>query len=451
MTTYHAARALLPTGWARDVAIAVAPDGTVAAVTPDSPAGTATRLSGAVVSGVTNVHSHAFQRAMAGAAERRSPHGQDSFWTWRDTMYRFVARLTPDDAEAVAAQLHVECLEHGFTRIAEFHYLHHSADGTPYANPAEMAFRHVEAARATGIGLTLLPSLYRHGGIFGRDPSPGQRPFLNDPDRFADILARSGQAVATLPNATLGVAPHSLRAVTPDMLAAFATHRGPIHIHAAEQTREVDECVAVTGARPVEWLLHNAPLDDRWCLIHCTHMTPAESAGLAATGATVALCPSTEASLGDGIFDLPTYRGAAGAYAVGTDSHVGTALRDEMRLLELSQRLRHRARSIATDDGSPHPGRTLFDAVLAGGAAATATCGGIRPGAVCDLVELDPDHPTLAGHDGDGLLDAWVFSGQASPIRTVVAGGRTVVSEGRHHARDAIAARFARTMRRLLA
>jgi formimidoylglutamate deiminase len=450
---FHAARALLPDGWAQDVTIAADAAGIITATSSGTvPPPGAERLRGHVIPGVPNIHSHAFQRAMAGAAERRSPAGRDSFWTWRETMYRFVARLTPEDAEAVAAQLHVECLEHGFTHLAEFHYLHHQPDGTPYADRAEMALRQIAAAHATGIGLTLLPSLYRHGGIFGAEPSPGQRPFLNDLDGFHLILDRSAAAMRDMPHARLGIAPHSLRAVTPAMLAAFAGHPGPIHIHAAEQVREVEECLAATGARPVEWLLHNAPLDARWCLIHCTHLTEAESTGLAQSGATVGLCPTTEASLGDGIFDLPTYAGAGGHFAIGTDSHVGTAPREELRQLETSQRLRFLSRSVASAEGSPHPARALLDAVLKGGArAAGAPLGAIAPGARCDLVELDDTHPTLTSHEGDALLDAWVFSGQANPVRSTFVAGKALVREGRHRDHDGVAARFRETMRRLVA
>ena len=453
MTVFHAAQALLPGGWARDVTIRADAGGTVIAALPDTaPPEGAERLPGHVIPGVPNIHSHALQRAMAGAAERRSPAGRDSFWTWRETMYRFVARLTPDDAEAVAAQLQVECLEHGFTHLAEFHYLHHQPDGTPYADRAEMSLRHLAAARATGIGLTLLPSLYRHGGIFGAAPSPGQRPFLNDIDGFEAILARCAEAVREMPRARLGIAPHSLRAVTPAMLAHFADHPGPIHIHAAEQLREVEECLAATGARPVEWLLANMAVDARWCLIHSTHLTGEESRGLARSGAVAGLCPTTEASLGDGTFDLPAFAGAGGAIAIGTDSHVGTAPREELRQLEFSQRLRSLSRSIAADGASPHPGRALLDAVLRGGArAAGAPLGAIAPGTRCDLVELDGAHPTLVPHQGDALLDAWVFSGQSSPVRTVAVAGEVLVRDGRHHGHEAIAARFRAAMRRLAA
>jgi len=457
MTQFFAADALLPGGWARDVLIEADAAGAIRAVTASATPGAAERLPGVVLPGVPNLHSHAFQRAMAGHAERRSPPeartaegGADSFWTWRNTMYRFVHRFTPEDAEAVAAQLYAECLEWGFTGIAEFHYLHHQPDGTPYAERAEMALRHLAAARRAGIGLTLLPSLYRHGGIFGKDPAPGQRRFLNDLEGFWRIVEGIRGAIAGDPQAGLGLAPHSLRAVTPAMLAEVARFGGPIHIHAAEQVREVEECLAATGARPVQWLLENAPVDARWCLIHCTHMTEDEALRLARSGAVAGLCPSTEASLGDGIFGLPPYREAGGRLGFGTDSHVGTSPRDEMRQLETSQRLALRQRSVATDEAHPYPARNLLEAAVAGGAQASGRpIAGIAAGQRCDLVVLDPEHPALCGREGDELLDAWVFSGQGNPVRQVVVGGRSVVREGRHIHAAEIAAGFRAAMKRL--
>jgi formimidoylglutamate deiminase len=459
MPRFHAASALLPDGWAADVLVEADDDGMIVAVDAGVPAGDAARMNGVVVPGIPNLHSHAFQRAMAGLAERRSPPearnaegGEDSFWTWRQTMYRFVQLLTPEDVEAVAAQLYAECLEWGFTSIAEFHYLHHQPDGTPYAAPAEMALRHLAAARHSGIGITLLPSLYRHGGIFGKEPAPGQRRFLNDPDRYWQIVQDLQVAVSGDTQAGLGLAPHSLRAVTPEMLAEVARFQGPIHIHAAEQLREVAECQAATGARPVEWLLGHMPLDARWCLIHATHMTDAEAAGLASTGAVVGLCPSTEASLGDGFFNYPAYAKANGRFGFGTDSHVGTSPRDELRQLETSQRLARNLRSVATDAEHPHPARNLLEAALAGGAQVSARpIGAIALGKRCDLVELDQDHPSLAGLTGDMLLDAWCFSGQGNPVRQVVVGGRVTVAEGRHIHRGPIATRFRAAMSRLTA
>jgi len=450
-TRFLAAQALLPEGWARDVLIAVDAAGFITGVTPGASAGGARRL-GPVVPGMPNLHSHAFQRAMAGGAERRSPAGQDSFWTWRETMYRFVGRFTPEDAEAVAAQLQVELLTHGFTSLAEFHYLHHQPDGTPHADPAEMALRMVAAARATGIGLTLLPCLYRHGGIFGLPPHAGQRRFLNDLDGFWRIVAAVRGAIAGDPQMALGIAPHSLRAVTPAMLAECAGFDGPIHIHAAEQPKEVTECLAATGARPVRWLLDHAPIDARWVLIHATHLDDGEVAGLAASGAVAGLCPSTEASLGDGIFRLPAFLAAGGRFGIGTDSHVGTAPALELRQLETSQRLRDHARAVATAAENPHPGRTLWDAALAGGAEASGRAiGRLAPGCRADLVELDAAHPLLVGREEDAMLDAWMFSGQSNPVRTVIVGGRTLVAEGRHIAAAPIAEKFAAAMRRLSA
>ena len=451
MTEYFAETALLPDGWARAVHIAADTAGTITAVTPDAAPSTARRLRGVVIPGVPNLHSHAFQRAMAGGAERRSPAGRDSFWTWRETMYRFVGLLTPEDAEAVAAQLYVELLEWGFTGVCEFHYLHHQPDGAPYADPAEMAKRHLAAAHTAGIGITLLPSLYRYGGIFGKPPAPGQRRFLNDLDGFARIVEGVRAAVAGDPQMASGLAPHSLRAVTLEMLAALAGTEAPIHIHVAEQEREVDECLAATGTRPVRWLLDHAPVDTRWCIIHATHMDEAETVDLATSGAVAGLCPSTEASLGDGSFRLPLWWASEGRFGIGTDSHVGVSPRDELRLLETSQRLRLRERAVATDETHPHPGRALLDAALAGGAQASGRpVGAIAPGLRCDLVELDPDDATLLGRTGDGLLDAWIFSGQSNPVRTVICGGRPVVEEGRHLGRTEVRAAFARAMRRLL-
>jgi len=452
MPSFHAACALLPEGWAQDVLIEADAAGAITSARPNAAPGGARRLRGVVLPGMPNLHSHAFQRAMAGATERRSPAGQDSFWTWRETMYRFVGLLSPEDAEAVAAQLYMELLEGGFTAVCEFHYLHHQPDGTPYGNRAEMALRHLAAAHATGIGITMLPALYRHGGIFGRDPSPGQRRFLNDLDGYARIMEGVRAAVAGNPQAACGMAPHSLRAVTPEMLRAVAGMDGPIHIHAAEQVREVEECLAATGARPVQWLLDNMGLDARWVLIHATHMTADETRRLAASGAVAGLCPSTEASLGDGFFELPDYLAAEGHLGIGTDSHVGTAVRDELRLIETAQRLKLRARAVAATDAAPHPGRLLFDAALAGGAQASARpTGAIAPDMRCDLVELDPDHPILVGHAGDPLLDAWVFSGNANPVRTVVVGGRAVVEAGRHIRALELGENFRHTMKRLSA
>jgi formimidoylglutamate deiminase len=453
MPDFLAAAALLPQGWASQVCIQADAAGWITAVEPDhAGASHAEPLAGAVLPGIPNLHSHAFQRGMAGGAERRSPAGQDSSRTWRDALYRFAGRLTSDDVQAIATMLYVELLEHGFTHVCEFHYLHHAPNGTPYADPAEMALRHLAAARAAGIGVTLLPSLYRHGGIFGKPAAPEQRRFLNDVDGFARIVEHCRSVVAGDPQAAVGIAPHSLRAVTPAMLAAIVGMDGPIHIHAAEQRGEVEECLAVAHARPVEWLLDNAPVDARWCVIHATHMDAQEIEDLAASGAVAGLCPSTEASLGDGLFPLPGYLARDGLLGIGTDSHVGICPREELRLLETGQRLALSARTVAASEASPHPARRLLDAALQGGAQASGRpIGAIAPGLRCDLIELDPEHPALVARAGDALLDAWVFGPGEGAVRAVICGGQRVVTDGRHRARPETAAAFARTMQRLLA
>jgi formimidoylglutamate deiminase len=450
MAQLHVPNALLETGWHRDVLITV--EGrTITAVAADTPppAG-AERLAGIAVPGMANVHSHAFQRAMAGLVERRGPE-DDSFWTWREVMYRFLARMTPDDVEAVAAWLHVEMLEAGFTASGEFHYLHNDPSGARYADPAEMGARIAAAAQASGIGLALLSCFYAHGGCGGRAPKPGQARFLSDLDTYARLMEATARHIVALPGAVLGIAPHSLRAVDAGELRALVERwtAGPVHIHAAEQTAEVEECVAWSGARPVQWLLDNMPVDGRWCLIHCTHMTPSESDALARSGAVAGLCPITEANLGDGIFEAPRFMEAGGRFGVGSDSNVRIALGEELRTLEYGQRLRDRKRNRLGPAGSS-TGRHLFDAARRGGAPALGmNTGVIAPGYTADIIVLDEAHPVLAGRTGDDILDSWVFGAGDGMVREVFAGGSRVVAEGRHVRRDALLARFRAAMGRL--
>jgi formimidoylglutamate deiminase len=444
-------QALLETGWQSDVLIGI--EGrTIASVEAGvaPPAGTK-RYSGFALPSVANVHSHAFQRAMAGLVERRGPE-DDSFWTWREVMYRFLAAMTPDDIEAVAAWAYVEMLESGFTTVGEFHYLHNAPDGTHYADPAETAGRIVAAAEASGIGLALLPSFYAHGGCGGQPPNPGQARFLFDLDGFWQLLESSRRHVGRVPGAILGIAPHSLRAVDAHELRALVQKwtAGPIHIHAAEQAREVDDCIAWSGARPVQWLLDNMNLDARWCLIHCTHMTPDESSRLAQAGAVAGLCPITEANLGDGIFEAPRFAAAGGRFAVGTDSNVRIALNEELRTLEYGQRLREQKRNRLGPVGAS-TGRHLFDTARRGGAQALGLASGtLAVGQTADIVILDDTHPALAGRDGDQILDSWIFAAGDGAVRDVFAGGLQVVAEARHVRRDEIRRRFTATMRRLL-
>jgi formiminoglutamate deiminase len=367
-------------------------------------------------------------------------------------MYRFLDRLTPVDVEAIAAQAYVEMLESGFTAVAEFHYLHHAPDGRPYASLAEMAERIASAAGETGIGLTLLPVAYRFGGFGAAAPAPGQRRFLNDPDRFAQLVEASRAAVRNLPDARVGVAPHSLRAIAPEDIAPLArlASDAPVHIHAAEQEKEVADCLAWSGQRPIEWLLDRADLDARWCVVHATHMTDAETRALAARGAVAGLCPITEANLGDGLFPAVAYRAAAGAFGIGSDSNVLIDAAEELRTLEYGQRLRDRRRNRLAPAGAS-VGRTLFEGACAGGARACGRrIGALAPGRRADIVVLDRDHPALLHKTGDAVLDGWIFAARASAVRDVIVGGRHVVADGRHVARAAVRARFAQAIARLL-
>ncbi|MBN8888790.1 MAG: formimidoylglutamate deiminase, partial [Rhodospirillales bacterium] len=381
----------------------------------------------------------------------------DSFWSWREAMYRAVAALDPPLFEAVAAQLYVEMLKSGFTTVAEFHYLHHAPDGRPYADPAEMSLRVLAAAATAGIGLTLLPVLYAAGGFGGAPAGPGQRRFVHDIDGFLRLLARlraltqpaGGQPDGALPGVVLGVAPHSLRAVPPEALAALlaAAPDGPVHIHVAEQPREVADCLAQTGQRPVEWLLAHARPDARWCLVHATHMTGAETAALAASGAVAGLCPTTEANLGDGIFPAEAFLAAGGRFGIGSDSHISVSPVEELRWLEYAQRLATGRRAVLAGGPGRSTGRALFDAALAGGTAASGHGpAGLVAGGRADIVVLDTSHPLLLARDGDALLDSWIFAGNAPLVRHVVAAGRHVVADFRHAAEAAVARRFAAAM-----
>ena len=445
MAEIFAKNALLPGGWAANVRLTIADD-LIGAVERDASPMPADERHGILIPGMPNLHSHAFQRAMAGLAETRGPDA-DSFWSWRDVMYRFALAMTPEQVQAVAAQLYVEMLEAGFTRVGEFHYLHHDRNGQPYANPAEMADRIAAASDEAGIALTLLPVFYAHSGFGGALPTDGQRRFINDVNRFTKLMEKSREVVQGLRQAVIGVAPHSLRAATPDELASVVplAGNGPIHIHVAEQTREVDECLAWSGARPVEWLLANQAVDERWCLIHATHMTPAETSGMAATGAVAGLCPITEANLGDGAFPGAPFTQHGGRFGIGSDSNVLIGVADELRQLEYSQRILHRARNVLAAPGQSN-GYALFTRALAGGNQALgAQAGGLATGQSADLVSLDAGHASLSGKRDDEIFDGWIFA-RATAVDCVWVGGRKLVTVGRHANRDRIAARFARVM-----
>ena len=366
-------------------------------------------------------------------------------------------RVGPEELEALAALAFAEMLEGGFTRVGEFHYLHHDRDGRPFADPGELAARLAAAAARTGIGLTLLPTLYAHGGFGGAPPGERQRRFLNDPERFARIVEASRRIAGALPGACVGVAAHSLRAVTPPELAqVVALARGSvIHIHVAEQLREVDDCLAWSGRRPVQWLLENAPVDERWCLVHATHATASELQGVASRGAVVGLCPVTESSLGDGIFSAAAFLAGGGRFGLGTDSNIRIDAAEELRTLEYSQRLAQRARNVLAAGPGASTGRSLFDAALAGGFQALRGAGpeptGLVAGASLDVVTLARDHPALIGRHGDETLDSWIFAGDRGLIDCVWRAGVKLVSGGRHRDRAGVQARYAEALRRLLA
>lgn len=445
-TSLHATTALLPGGWASNVRVTIT-DGMITRIETGVAPESGDETHGVLVPAMPNLHSHAFQRAMAGLAEVRGPDS-DSFWSWRTIMYKFALSMTPEQVEAVAAQLYMEMLEAGFSRVGEFHYLHHDKDGRPYANIAELAERIGAASAEAGIGLTLLPVFYAHSGFGGADPVEGQRRFINSVDSFAHLMEGCRRIVSGLDGAVLGVAPHSLRAVTPQELEVVVRFAGgaPVHIHVAEQVKEVEDCVAWSGARPVEWLLEHAPVDHRWCLIHATHMTEDETRQMAQRRAVAGLCPITEANLGDGTFEAPLFLSEGGRYGIGSDSNVLISLPGELRQLEYSQRLARRARNVIAEPNRS-TGRALFDHALAGGAAALGTQSGLSVGNAADLVSLDTT--TLPYLAGDQVLDQWIFAGGLA-VDSVWVRGRKQVAGGRHFRRAEIESRFVKTMQALM-
>ena len=452
MSNLWFATALLPEGWAERVRIGVT-DGRIGTLAADVDPAPGDERHGIALPGLPNLHSHAFQRGLAGLTERRGPVA-DSFWSWRELMYRFVERIGPEELEALSAFAFAEMLEAGFTHVGEFHYLHHDRGGVPYADPGELTARIAAAAQASGMGLTLLPTLYAHGGFGGAAPSARQRRFVSDPAGFARLLEASRRAVSALPGAHVGVAAHSLRAVTPEELRELVAlgAGGVIHIHIAEQLQEVEDCRAWSGGRrPIEWLLAEQPVDERWCLVHATHASAGELAGIAASGAVVGLCPSTEASLGDGIFPAEAFVGATGRIGVGSDSNVRLDAAEELRLLEYSQRLILRARNVLALREGASTGAGVFAASLAGGAQALGIAAGLSPGASADIVSLAADDAALAERRADEVLDTWIFSGGRALIDCVWRAGRRVVTSGRHHERARLAGRYAQALRRLRA
>lgn len=453
-----------PEGWVAGATLGVNADGTLAT------AGDAASesLGEWVLPGMPNLHSHAFQRAMAGLAERKgraggvpmerasqtvaSPAFEDSFWSWRETMYAFAAAIGPDALQAIAAQLYVEMLKAGYTQVSEFHYLHHQSDGMPYAQPEAMSLALIEAAREAGIALTLLPVLYMTGGFDGRALATRQRRFGHDVDAYVRLV----ESLRGLESADvrIGIALHSLRAVPPDalheVLASEVAQTGPLHIHIAEQLGEVQDCLAKRGARPVEWLLDHAEVDARWCLIHATHLTEAEIFALAKSGAVVGLCPTTEANLGDGIFPLSAYLAAGGTLGIGSDSHISISPVEELRWLEYGQRLSSHHRNVAARTAGTSVGETLWRAALRGGAQASGlSIGELSEGARADLIVLGENSLLLAARDQHSIMDSFLFAGNTPLVRDVMCGGRWVVRDFHHHDEERIAARYRTVVARL--
>ncbi len=459
MTTLFAGTALLEEGWCDNVRVTIGGDGRIASVETDaSPEPDDIRLDDRILlPAPVNLHSHTFQRAMAGLTERRSQAGHDSFWTWRDMMYRFVSVLTPDHVEAITAMAQIEMLENGFGSEVEFHYLHNQPGGAPYADPAEMAGRIVSASDRTGIGLTLLPVFYAQGSASGAELAGGQLRFRSDVDSYETLWAGAERHLAAhagpRPDDAIGIAPHSLRAASPDDIARLvAAHpTGPVHIHIAEQTGEVEEILAARNRTPVAWLCENFDVNERWCLIHATHTTPAEIGMMAERGAVAGLCPVTEANLGDGIFPAAPFVQLGGRMGVGTDSNVSIDLPRELRMLEYSQRLANRSRAVLAGR-QKSVGRMIFDAACQGGAAAAGRdCGAIAASRFADLFTLDATALDLFDKAGDTILDGWIFAATQNLVTDTWSAGRHVVRDGRHVARNAIEQAYRRTMTELAA
>jgi formimidoylglutamate deiminase len=452
----HAASALLPGGWADDVLIEIDAGGTIAAVSAGASPGDALRASGPVVPGMPNLHSHAFQRALAGRTGRAAADG-DSFWNWRGAMYGFLDRVDADGFAAITSQAYVEMLKAGYTSVAEFHYVHHDAGGKPYADAAELSCRVVAAAREVGIALTLLPVFYAHAGFGGSPPLAGQRRFVHTTDSYARLIellmrAQSRSSAASGERFVLGVAPHSLRAATPAELAivvALCPRDGPVHIHAAEQMQEVEQCLAATGERPVEWLLNHAAVDARWCLVHATHLAPAEITRLAASAAVAGLAPTTEADLGDGTFPAAAFQRAGGTVGVGSDSNTVVDPFLELRQLEWSQRLALQRRNVLVAGAGENTtvGAALWAAAARGGAQALLQpVGVIAPARRADLVVLDTRDPVQDVQRSEDVLDAAIFGGARRPVRDVLVAGRWVVRDGVHPQEEAVRSRYRRAL-----
>lgn len=453
---YRFTTAWLPDGWHRNVVISVDPVGDIVDIATGDAVTTARLINGAAIAGMPNVHSHAFQRAMAGLAEQRSS-SDDSFWTWREMMYEHASQMTPECLNAIAAQLYADMLKAGYTAVCEFHYLHshgpHGEDGQSLETRLAMCQALIDAAATAGIGMTLLPTLYQTSDFGAVPPTARQRQFTMETRHYLDLLGALHQSPQRSAQLEVGLALHSLRAVPPEALRTVLDAQrdyATIHIHIAEQEREVLACQQQFGQRPIEWLLEHAGPDPRWCLVHATHATAAELAGVAAAGAVVALCPTTEANLGDGSFPMETLLAAGGDFAIGSDSHISLSPIEELRWLEYQARLARRQRNVLVArerSGGSMLWRTACDA----GARVTGrSVGALAVGKRADIVVLDLSSPLFAGRSDTAIIDTFVFAGDSESVRDVMVGGRWLVQDRRHFAETAIAAGYRRAVQKLL-
>ena len=450
MTKIFAKKILTSSGWKENITVEVNADGHIEKLGTDTKE--YDHHVGCLLPAPVNAHSHSFQRAMSGLTEYRGPNPKDSFWTWRKLMFKFLKQLDPDIVEAIAAFVQMEMLEAGFSTNVEFHYLHHSESGRPYDDIAEMSQRIISAANQSGIGLTLLPVFYQYGGCDLRALEDGQRRFGNNLDQFQTLFQRVSKILETSPPDTfLGLAPHSLRAVDPKDLIELVNiaEKKPIHMHLAEQVAEVDEVKEFLGARPVEWVMENLDISNQWCMIHCTQMEPYEVKKLAKTQAVAGLCPITESSLGDGIFEGANWMSNNGNIAIGSDSNVRISLSEELRTLEYSQRLRDRSRAVLANSHQS-TGRRLFEGICKGGAqAAGRKTGLIKEGYLADLLALNTNHVDLERHKEDTLLDSYIFSGDDRMISDVWSAGRHLVKDGEHILRTEITRAYKKATKKL--
>lgn len=454
--TYFSPLALLPDGWKRNVLIAVNIDGWIADIKIDQKPNASVIMDGFTLPGMPNLHSHAFQRAMAGLAERASCE-KDSFWTWRQIMYQFLEKLTPEDMQAIAAQLYVEMLKAGYTSVGEFHYIHHQPNGVPYEDRALISKYVISAAKEAGISTTHMPVLYAYSGFGGLQPTEGQKRFINNETQIIEIITSLKSYYKNDPQIKIGLAHHSLRAVSPEMLKAATQDmhqfdsQSPIHIHIAEQNKEVNDCLMWCGVRPVEWLLENMNVDKHWCLVHATHMTESETHNLARSGAIAGLCPTTEANLGDGLFNLANYIQEGGKFGIGSDSHISVNMIEELRMLEYGQRLKHQERTISKTKNEPSVGSYLFNMSVRGGAQALGhPAGSIEVGKRADFIVLDPNNPALLCKGEDFILDSLIFASNSNPIKHVIAGGKHVVQNFQHISEHKIMRDYQNTLSKLL-